>query len=114
ISYCIYLKSMETSLEIINSYVYSLYQNNPEHCANFQELFLSKTDNPELIFAKNFLSEKNKRHSFTYENIVRSVREDNLASSGITPGLGLVESYEYLDGSNGKLKIRNSDNSDFI
>src|SRR5690606_31160669 len=108
-----YRKSLEASLEIINSGVYSLYQNNPEPGANFQELFLSKADNPEVIFAKDFLSEKNKRHGFTYENIVRSVREDNLASSGITPGLGLVESYEYLDGSNGKLKIRNADNSDF-
>lgn len=109
-----YRKSLEASLEIINSGVYSLYQNNPEPGANFQELFLSKTDNPEVIFAKDFLSEKNKRHGFSYENIVRSVREDNLASSGITPGLGLVESYEYLNGSNGKLKIRNADNSDFI
>src|SRR5690606_20801612 len=73
-----YRKSLEASLEIINSGVYSLYQNNPEPGANFQELFLSKADNPEVIFAKDFLSEKNKRHGFTYENIVRSVREDNL------------------------------------
>lgn len=109
-----YRKSLEASLEIINSGVYSLYQNNPDPGANFQELFLSKSDNPEVIFAKDFLSDKNKRHGFTYENIVRSVREDNLASSGITPGLGLVESYEYLDGTDGTLKIRTDDNSDFI
>lgn len=109
-----YRKSLEASLEIINSGVYSLYQNNPDPGANFQELFLSKSDNPEVIFAKDFLSDKNKRHGFTYENIVRSVREDNLASSGITPGLGLVESYEYLDGTDGILKIRTDDNSDFI
>lgn len=109
-----YRKSLEASLEIINSGVYSLYQNNPDPGANFQELFLSKSDNPEIIFAKDFLADKNKRHGFTYENIVRSVREDNLASSGITPGLGLVESYEYLDGTKGELKIRTADNSDFI
>lgn len=109
-----YRKSLEASLEIINSGVYSLYQNNPDPGANFQELFLSKSDNPEVIFAKDFLSDKNKRHGFTYENIVRSVREDNLASSGITPGLSLVESYEYLDGTDGTLKIRTDDNSDFI
>lgn len=109
-----YRQSLEASLEIINSGVYSLYQNNPDPGANFQELFLSKSDNPEVIFAKDFLSDKNKRHGFTYENIVRSVREDNLASSGVTPGLGLVESYEYLDGTEGSLKIRTADNSDFI
>jgi len=109
-----YTKSLEASNEIINSGVYALYNVNPNLGENFQEAIISKTDNSEVIFVKDFLSAKNKRHGFAYENIARSIREDNLASSGITPGLDLVESYEYLDGSDGALRIRTPDNSDFI
>src|SRR5690606_24782193 len=81
-----YTKSLEASNEIINSGVYALYNVNPNLGENFQEAIISKTDNSEVIFVKDFLSAKNKRHGFAYENIARSIREDNLASSGITPG----------------------------
>jgi hypothetical protein len=35
---------------------------------------------------------------------VRAAREDNLSSSNISPSLNLVEAFEYLDGTPGKLK----------
>jgi hypothetical protein len=109
-----YQKSLEASKEIIESGVYSLYKGNTSNLGeNFYQAITSKTANPEVIFVKDFLSPK-KRHAFSYDNIARGIREDNLGSSSVTPSLNLVESYEYLDGSNGALKTRTADNSDYI
>jgi hypothetical protein len=80
-----YQASLDASKEIIANTAYGLYEINPELSENFADIFLKKNQNNEVIFAKDFLSAKNKRHGFTYENIARSIREDNLASSGITP-----------------------------
>src|SRR5690606_2170280 len=63
---------------------------------------------------QDYLLSADKRHGFTYDNIARSAREDNLGSSAITPGLNLVEDFQYLDGSSGELKIRTADGSDYI
>lgn len=109
-----YNKSLEASLEIINEGNYALYTNNPDLGENFYEALISKTNNSEVIWAQDFLSSADKRHGFAYENIVRSVREDNLGSSAIAPSLNLVEDFEYLDGSTGELKTRTADNSDYI
>lgn len=109
-----YNKSLEASLEIINGGNYALYNNNPDLGENFYEALVSKNNNTEVIWAQDFLSSADKRHGFAYENIVRSVREDNLGSSAIAPSLNLVEDFEYLDGSSGELETRTADNSDFI
>lgn len=106
-------QSLAASEEIINSGAYTLYQNNPNLGENFYEAVTSKASNNEVIFAQDFLAPQ-KRHGFTYDNIARSIREDNLSSSNITPSLNLVEQYEYLDGSDGELKIMTEDGSDFI
>ncbi|GAA4416233.1 RagB/SusD family nutrient uptake outer membrane protein [Nibrella viscosa] len=109
-----YTKSLEASREIINTGGYSLYRSNPNLGENFYEALTKKVNNPEVILAKDFLTAKDKRHSFSYDNIARNVREDNLSSSNVTPVLNLVEAYEYLDGSSGELKTRTANNSDFI
>ncbi|MDN3668519.1 RagB/SusD family nutrient uptake outer membrane protein [Echinicola jeungdonensis] len=106
--------SLEASRSIIQEGGYDLYNNNPDLGANFYELFINKSNNPEVIWAKDFSTEADKRHGFTYDNIARSVREDNLGSSAITPVLNLVEDFEYLDGSSGELVTRTADGSDFI
>jgi hypothetical protein len=108
-----YTKALEASREIINSGVYTLYKVNPDPGENFYEAITKKSGNKEVIFVKDFLTPQ-KRHWFSYDNIVRGIREDNLGSSSVTPSLNLVESYEYLDGSAGGLKTRNADNSDYI
>lgn len=107
-------KSLAASAEIINTGSYKLYQSNPDLGENFYEAVVRKSGNTEVIFAWDFLSSKDKRHWFAYDNIPRSIREDNLSSSNITPSLNLVERYEYLDGTSGELKVRTADNSDFI
>jgi hypothetical protein len=109
-----YNESLEASLEIINQGNYALYNNNPDLGENFYEALVTKNNNSEVIWGQDFLSSADKRHGFTYENIARSVREDNLGSSAIAPSLNLVEDFEYLDGSSGELRTRTADNSDYI
>jgi hypothetical protein len=110
-----FTKALEASKEIITSGAFALYKGNTGHLGeNFYEAVVKKIGNKEAIFVRDFLSAKNKRHGFSYDNIPLGIREDNLSSSCITPSLNLVESYEYLDGSNGALKTRLPDNSDFI
>jgi hypothetical protein len=104
-----YQQSLAASVEIITSGGYALYEKNPNKGANFYELFMDKSDNPEVIFAKDYLVSKDKRHYFAYDNIILSAREDNLSSSNIVPSLNLVESYDYLDGSPGTLKNKDND-----
>jgi starch-binding outer membrane protein, SusD/RagB family len=106
-----YQKALDASREIINSGVYTLYKNNPDPGENFFEAIAKKASNKEVIFVKDYLL-PTRKHVFSYDNIARGIREDNLGSSSVTPSLNLVESYEYLDGSNGALKVRNG--NDFI
>lgn len=108
-----YQKALDASKEIINSGPYTLYKNNPDPGENFFEAVTKKATNREVIFVKDYLY-PTRRHWFAYDNIARGIREDNLGSSSVVPSLNLVESFEYLDGSNGALKIRTPDNSDYI
>lgn len=109
-----YTAALEASREIINNGPYTLYQNNPDLGENFYEAVSVKTQNNEVIWAQDFLLAADKRHWFSYDNIPRSIREDNLSSSSITPSLNLVEDYDYLDGSSGELRTRTADDSDYI
>ncbi len=99
-----YQKSLEASKQILANPAYSLYTENPDKGKNYYDMFVSKTKNPEMIFVKDFSASKGKKHGFAYDNIVRAAREDNLSSSNISPSLNLVEAFEYLDGTPGKLK----------
>ncbi|GEO02937.1 membrane protein [Adhaeribacter aerolatus] len=109
-----FTKSLAASKEIISSNTYTLYNRNPDIGENFFDAITKKSNNPEVIFAQDFSVTKDKRISFTYDNIARNVREDNLSSSNVTPILNLVEDFEYLDGTPGILKNRTADNSDYI
>jgi starch-binding outer membrane protein, SusD/RagB family len=109
-----FTKSLEAAKEIITSGAYALYTKNPDLGENFFETITRKAANTEVILAQDFSITKDKRHGFTYDNIARNVREDNLSSSNVTPTLNLVEDFEYLDGSPGILKNRTPDNSDYI
>ncbi|MBO9640144.1 MAG: RagB/SusD family nutrient uptake outer membrane protein [Siphonobacter aquaeclarae] len=109
-----YTKAFDAAKEIFQTGGYSLYQSNPNLGENFFEAVTRKMNNKEVILAMDFLTAKDKRHGFTYDNIARNVREDNLGSSAITPNLNLVEDYEYLDGSSGELRNRTADGSDYI
>ncbi len=109
-----YTQSLAAAREILSSGRYSLYNANPSRGENFYEAITKKVNNPEVIWAQDYLSAKDKRHWFSYDNIARSIREDNLGSSSIAPSLNLVEAYEYLDGTPGTLKTRTADNGDYV
>lgn len=109
-----YSKSLAASKTILEEGGYSLYNSNPDLGENFYEAVINKNGNPEVIWAQDFLLSADKRHGFTYDNVARSAREDNLGSSAITPSLNLVEDFQYLDGSSGELKTHTPDGSDYI
>lgn len=108
-----YQKALDAAKEIIAG-PYALYKGNPDLGENFAEVLVKKQGNPEVILAQDFLQSKGRNHTFSYDNIARGIREDNLASSAIAPSLNLVESFEYLNGTAGTLRTRTADNSDFI
>lgn len=106
-----YQKSLEASKAIIANPEYELY--NPgagSKGENFYKLFMDKGVK-EIIFAKDFAT--GKVHGFTYDNVVRSFRSDIEGSSMLTPSLSLVESFDYLDGSGGTLRDKDS-NGNYI
>ncbi|MCT4644048.1 MAG: RagB/SusD family nutrient uptake outer membrane protein [Carboxylicivirga sp.] len=75
--------------------------------SNYFDAF-DKKNKKEMIFASDY-KEPSKVHNFTYYNSTPSAREDNQEGSHITPVLEMVESYQYLDGSEGVLKTENVD-----
>lgn len=105
--------SFDAASAIINSGGHSLYQKNPSKEANFQQLFLDKgKDNPEVIFAKYYLF-PDKTHSYDTRYLPFAIRGPSGYSSRMCPTLDLVEQYEYIDGSPGKLKIGTPSNPIF-
>jgi len=109
-----YAKSLAASLAVINSGLFQLYNKDPNLGENYYEAIRNKGGNLEAILVRDYLTSKAKTHLFAYDNIPRGLMEDNLSSSQTTPTLGMVESYDYLDGTPGTIKIRTADNSDFI
>ena len=97
-----YQAALDAAKAIISSGKYSLYAANPDPKENFFEAIVKKTNNPEVIMAMDFNNAK--KHNFAYDQICRTMREDNLQSSGISPSLNLVEAYKYLDGTTGTLR----------
>jgi hypothetical protein len=107
-----YRKSLEASKQIIESGKYRLFKENADLGANFYDMPVTETGNPEIIFAEDFNASK--KHYFTFNNIARGARESDNGASYVTPSLNLVEAFDYLDGSPGILKNRTEDGSDYI
>ncbi len=101
-----YNKSLAASKEIIaNTGEYQLVDDlSSDAGENFYDILMDKDNDGEIIFAKDYLGDLTKIHYFTYENIPKSFSEDTDCSSEISPSYGLVESYQYLDGSDGTIK----------
>lgn len=94
--------SLDASNEIIDSGFFELYNQSDDKAENFQNLFLSVSNNSEAIFAKVF-DAADKAHSYDFYNAPQSFRVDY--GNATNPTLSLVEEYEYIDGSPGELKI---------
>jgi len=86
--------------------VYSLYDRNADKVQNFYDLF-SKTvngNNGEYIFQKQYNVTGGKGHMWDKMNAPFSYRGDGWGC-GMAPSLEMVEEFEYIDGSEGKLKL---------
>lgn len=104
-----YTKSLAASEAIIASAHFQLYKENSDKGSNFYDM-LNKKGTKEIIFAKDYKLSL-KIHRFTYDNIVKSLTEDNESSSSLSPSLNLVESFDYLDGGKGTLHFKDSNGS---
>ena len=93
--------------------VYSLYKSTgmePEELAqNFYNLFSKAVngDNGEYIFQKQYNVAAGKGHMWDKLNVPFSYRGDGWGC-GMSPVLEMVEEFEYIDGTEGKLKMKDS------
>lgn len=108
-----YTQALAAAKEIINNGPYSLYNANADKAQNFYDLFTKKDGNPEVIWALDYTLE-GKYHSFTVENIPRSLRENATGSTGLVPTLNLVEAFERIDGTSGALRTNTANGTDYI
>lgn len=89
------LKCLDACKELDEMAYYSLYNKDANLASNYSKIFLSKTDNKEIIFCKAY-DGVNVFNFFTQRAIARS--QTGVAKSGaqINPTLNLVNSYELV------------------
>ncbi len=92
--------------EIIDSKQFNLYSKYSDKAENFYRLFVDKSSNPEVIWARDYLS-PDVTHVWSANSCAPSVTGNGTCNE-ITPLLNLVESYEYIDNRDGRLKITDS------
>lgn len=102
-------QSFDASKQIIEDGRYQLYRSNPDKSQNFAELFYKKSENSEVIFRKAF-AYPSKTHSFDNWALPDAYRGYAGYGSGFTPTLNFVEEFEYIDGSDGVLKLTDGAN----
>jgi hypothetical protein len=90
---------------VICSEQYALYQRYTDRTENYNRLFLDKTNN-EYIWAKAYQIPE-LGHSFDFRTTPYSFAAGY--GCGMTPTCELAEAYEYIDGSDGKLRTTDSD-----
>lgn len=100
-------KAKEASKTIIDEGGFELYNLNEDKAKNFQELFLNgeEPNNKERIFVKSYVN-PGKGHYFDFYNQPNNFWKDY--SSLTNPTLEMVEAFEYIDGSQGTLKINDA------
>lgn len=104
--------SLNASTSIIESNRFSLYNqlydpqtDSGDPAANYQNIFRDE-GNSEVIFQKAYTF-PDKAHSYDNFNVPEGYTTNN--GSAMTPILEMVESYEFIDGSDGKLDIENKE-----
>ena len=90
-----YQKALTAAEAIINSGRYSLYQKKDILWENFASLFTDKSNNPEVIFAKDYML-KVTTHGFTVANQPHTSAEEQQGGR-LNPSLNLAQEFELLD-----------------
>lgn len=92
-----YQKAQKAAEELISGGQYSLYLKKPTDLQdNFASLFTDKSNNPEVIFVKDFKLKSGKIQGWTLNNQPRSIAEEQQGGR-VNPSLNLVQSFEKLD-----------------
>lgn len=92
-----YQIALEASQTLINSHEYSLYMKFPNDLQkNFAQLFLDKSNNPEVIFVRDYLLQS-KINTWTTNNQPHSMRKFTGNVGVLNPSLNLAQSFEKLD-----------------
>lgn len=90
-----YLKECIDSYKEFETLSYSLYQKNTvDKAANYSEIFIKKTDNPELIWVKDFDGSTDFPCNFTAISIARTQRSVSTTGSTVNPTLNMAQWYE--------------------
>ncbi|MGQ1891598.1 RagB/SusD family nutrient uptake outer membrane protein [Thermophagus sp. OGC60D27] len=103
-----YEKALNAAEKLINDGPYSLYKAKEDLSENFANIFIEENNNPEVIFAKDFMqSEKGdgRSNAFTLVNQPWSVAED-LEGGRLNPSLNMVQSFELLDNTFQKFQTK--------
>lgn len=99
-----YLQAYEAAEIIMNSGIHSLYNQFSDKTKNFRNIFLDK-NNVEVIFAR--VHDENSGYDggqgWGYDWINAPVPNSAGAGSQLAPYLEMVEEFEYIDGTSGKL-----------
>lgn len=99
-----YQQALAAAQELIGKGWYSLYRKNTDLRENFTNIFLDKSNNPEIIFVEDFKL-KDKFHGFTTNNQPVDQTEEPGDSGWLNPTLNLVQSFEKLDNTFAPLAI---------
>lgn len=99
--------SYDAAKKIIESNTYQLWNVTPDKIQNYTSLFIETTGNPEVIFTRDY-KYPDMVHSYDCWYLPFGVRGPWGYSSRMNPTLEMVEKYEYIDGSAGKLKMTDS------
>lgn len=94
-----YTKALSAAEELINSGTYALYNKKEDLSENFANIFLDKSNNPEVIFVRDFVQSERfdgRSNTWTLVNQPWSGAED-LEGGRTNPSLNLVQSFEILD-----------------
>ena len=92
--------------EIIDSKKFELYRKEADKATNFYKLFVDKSGNKEVIWARDYLA-PDAVHSWSASSSAPQLTGNSSANEN-TPLLNLVEAYEYTDNRDGHLKISNA------
>ncbi len=93
-------QAYDAAKKVIDSGNYSLYEKYPDdRTTNFANLFLDTNNNPEVIFAR-YYHYPEKTNSWDFR-----ARPKPENGGHVDPTLELAEAFEYIDGSDGRLKL---------
>ena len=102
----LYAASIAKYGKVINSGKYTLYNQYADRVENFRNMFLEKRGCSEFIFWKEFLA-TDLGHSWDLLNVPFSFVQNGYGC-GQNPTLDLIEAFEYKDGSDGTLKLKDA------